>query len=296
MSEKKVDVAINVYGKPYQTIVAINSLLHYSKQHIHKIYFIVEKKQIDEKDIQIIREHINYENVEFFTPDYYLGWWAGKRRGLLNQILMFFKKYRYSIRYQYAFEKSNQDFWFMMHNDMLFKGDLIGEYLDKIGDHIGIGEIGQCHNCPAFETYCTPDKYVDFQPNLAQLEELYSHHPTLRAEVDGFYKRQKRSWPLPECRLNEFAALINMRIAKPLTAPIGKVLPPGFYGIIDIGIDFFYDMNRLGFRFKHLSFSKFAKHSWALPLRSSGHLSLFNHEIYAEEERIAKELVESNNY
>lgn len=52
----KVDVAVNVYGKPYQTVLSILSLLKYSKNYIDKIYIITEKttfwvRQIDYKRI-----------------------------------------------------------------------------------------------------------------------------------------------------------------------------------------------------------------------------------------------------
>ena len=41
MADKiKVDVAVNVYGKPYQTVLSILSLLKYSKNHINNIYII----------------------------------------------------------------------------------------------------------------------------------------------------------------------------------------------------------------------------------------------------------------
>ena len=42
MADKiKVDVAVNVYGKPYQTVLSILSLLKYSKNHINNIYIII---------------------------------------------------------------------------------------------------------------------------------------------------------------------------------------------------------------------------------------------------------------
>ncbi len=296
MPNRKVDVAINIYGKPYQTIVAINSLLKYSGKHINKIYFIVEKQQPNLEDIEIIKKNIQFENVEYFTPSIFLGWWSGKRVGLLNKILLYFKSYRYSIRYQYAFEKSKQEYLFVLHNDVIFYGDLIGKYLEQIESNIGIGEIGQCHNCPVFNIKCTPDAYQEYQPDLAEVMAHYRKFPELRAERNGNYKVAKKSWPLPECRLNEFAALINLKLAKKITVPYGKALPIGYFGHLDIGIDWFYDANNLGYRFKHFSFDQLAKHSWALPLRSSGHSSLFNKDQYILEETIAKELIDSNNF
>jgi len=46
MKIKNVDVAINVYGKPYQTALTIQSLLKYSGNHIGKIFLILEKTNL----------------------------------------------------------------------------------------------------------------------------------------------------------------------------------------------------------------------------------------------------------
>lgn len=296
MNIQKVDVAVNVFGKPYQTIVAINSLLKYSGQHIHKIYLIVEKKQKNEGDIDIIKRHIQFENIEYFIPDFYFGWWPGRRIGLLNLLLSKFNKYRYSIRYQYAYEKSNKDFLFLMHNDMIFSDDLIGAYLSSIGEAVGIGKIGQCHNCPAFEIHCTPKTYTEFKPSFNELVKLYEKFPHSRIVVNNILERQKRNWPLPECRLNEFASLINLKKSRKVTIPNGSKMPPGYMGLIDIGIDWFYQLNNLGLTFKHFDYSKFAEHSWAIPEQSAGHEALFNDDLYHREEEIAKKHVEEGNY
>ena len=41
----KVDIAINVYGKPFQTALAIRSLLKYSGDHVGRFFINLEKKQ-----------------------------------------------------------------------------------------------------------------------------------------------------------------------------------------------------------------------------------------------------------
>jgi len=42
---EKVDVIINVYGKPWQTLCTLKSLMLHSGEHIDKIYFIEEREQ-----------------------------------------------------------------------------------------------------------------------------------------------------------------------------------------------------------------------------------------------------------
>jgi hypothetical protein len=39
-----IDVAINVFGKPWQTIVTLRSLLKTNGEHIDRIYIVKEKK------------------------------------------------------------------------------------------------------------------------------------------------------------------------------------------------------------------------------------------------------------
>lgn len=43
-NKDKVDVIINVYGKPWQTLCTLKSLMKYSGKYIDKIYFIEEKR------------------------------------------------------------------------------------------------------------------------------------------------------------------------------------------------------------------------------------------------------------
>jgi hypothetical protein len=69
MADKfKVDVAINVYGKPYQTALSILSLLKYSKKYINKIYINIEKKQPEDFDETILKELPIDIPVIFYTP------------------------------------------------------------------------------------------------------------------------------------------------------------------------------------------------------------------------------------
>jgi hypothetical protein len=209
-----VDVIVNVYGKPYQTAVSLWSLMKFSEKHIGKIYVILEKKQPEGFDETLLRKLLVGLPVEIYTPPFFFGWWEGRRKGLVNQILLWFKSYRNSIRYQYAWEKSKAPFLFLMHNDMLIFDDLIGHYLSKIGPHAGIGQIGQCWNCPAFGTHCDGDRYWDYRPTPQEVVDLYESRPEGRAIVHGLVGLDQKSWPMPECRLNEHAALIQMSIAK----------------------------------------------------------------------------------
>ena len=283
-----VDVIINVYGKPYQTAVSLWSLMKFSKKHIGKIYVILEKKQPEGFDESLFRSLLAGLPVEIYTPPFFFGWWEGRRKGLVNQILLWFKSYRNSIRYQYAWEKSKAPFLFLMHNDMLIFDDLIGHYLSKIGPHAGIGQIGQCWNCPAFGSHCDGDRYWDFRPTPQEVVDLYESRPEGRAIVHGLVGLDQKSWPMPECRLNEHAALIQMSIAKPVTSPRGSIQPIGIKNKLDNGIPWFHGMSQKGYRMINESYEPFAKHAWTNGT-DCGHASLFDQDQYIQEEEIAKQ-------
>jgi hypothetical protein len=283
-----VDVIINVYGKPYQTAVSLWSLMKFSKKHIGKIYVILEKKQPEGFDESLLRSLLAGLPVEIYTPPFFFGWWEGRRKGLVNQILLWFKSYRNSIRYQYAWEKSKAPFLFLMHNDMLIFDDLIGHYLSKIGPYAGIGQIGQCWNCPAFGSHCDGDRYWDFRPTPQEVVDLYESRPEGRAIVHGLVGLDQKSWPMPECRLNEHAALIQMSLAKPVTSPRGSIQPIGIKNKLDNGIPWFHGMSQKGYRMINESYEPFAKHAWTNGT-DCGHASLFDQDQYNQEEEIAKQ-------
>ncbi|RXK47605.1 hypothetical protein [Aquirufa rosea] len=287
MKFQQVDVAVNVYGKPYQTAVSIWSLMKNSGQHIQRIYVTLEKSQPEGFDEELLKSLLDGLPITYFKPKFFFGWWEGRRKGLLNKILLYFKDYRYSIRSQYPWENCQSKYLFMMHNDMLFNGDLIGHYLSKIGDSVGIGQVGQCWNCPAFVGHCDGDRYWDFRPTMAELKKLYESKPDGRAVMHGLVEEGKMSWPLPECRLNEHAALINLDIARPVTSPRGPVAPIGLKNSLDNGIPWFQGMTLKGFKMVNESYMPFAKHAWTNDT-DCGHASLFDRNLYDREEKMAE--------
>ena len=129
MTEKRtVDVAINVYGKPYQTAITLLSLLKHSGQWIDKIYFIEERKQPANTDLRFLYTLFGDRLIRF-RPSFWLWTNPFKRRFLLK-----FSAFRHAIRYQYAWEKSDKQYLLITHNDVLYTDDLVGAYLQNIGD------------------------------------------------------------------------------------------------------------------------------------------------------------------
>jgi len=159
----KIDVIINVYGKPWQTICTLKSLLKHSGKHIDKIFVIKEKNQPHNEKIEWVFDY--FDNLVVYEPNKYN--FVTKEINLQDQ------NERYSVRYQYGFENSDKKYIFVTHNDVLYKNDVIGEMLELIGDSVGIGEIGQCWNCPANSAnLCSGEKFNEWNPSHEDIKKL----------------------------------------------------------------------------------------------------------------------------
>ena len=142
---KKIDVCLNVYGKPYQTIITLKSLLKHSSQHIDKIYLIEEEKQPNDYDFELIKNEVNYDGLVRFKPKQFL--WI-----LITDLNLYHtdNDYKMSLRYEYGLNNTDKSHMLLIHNDVLFQKDIVGELLNKDENLFGIGRVGQCWNCPLF--------------------------------------------------------------------------------------------------------------------------------------------------
>jgi len=282
-----VDIAIQYYGKPYQTALALHSLLRHSSHWIGRIYLTIEKRQPNAGDsVDLLRSLISHSEkpVQEHHPLFHIGW--GHPAGHLWK--SWIPAYRYSFRYQYAWENSQAQFLLLMHNDMLFHGDLISAYLDRLGGALAIGQVGQCWNCSAAAAgRCDPDRFQDFQPPESELRQLFHQFPGPRqSEYARVLKGREYTWPLPECRLNEFAALIDLQQARCIPkAPIF-----GAFEGLDTGSSWFWHAMRHGFRIQHLDFAPWATHAWATQPKG-GKSANNNRELYQRAEAKALQIL-----
>jgi len=273
-----IDVAINVYGKPFQTAVALLSLEKHSGKHINKIYFAKEQRQPGNISFEFLYDLLA-EKIIVYTPSYWNGWKSTDTARFDDT------EYRRSLRYQYAWEESNADYLFVTHNDVLYSGDIIGKFVGVIGQNAAVGEIGQCWNCPAFSAgVCNGDHYLDFKPTHEELLTLYNKYPTKRVGWERFVD-EKAPWPLPECRVNEWAALINLSLVKQETLPFGDSCPFGCM-TLDVGTQWFRDMALKGYGFVNHPLEEFASHGWVLN-GGGGHQALFEYDKYEQGEAAA---------
>jgi hypothetical protein len=285
---KKVDVCINVFGKPYQTLVTLKSLLEHSGDHIDKIFFIEESKQPKGYDFNIIKNNLKYKNMERYVPKYHF--WVHKTETFKCN---FDTDYRLSLRYQYGLEKTNKKHLLIIHNDVLFTGDVVSTLVSEIGDNFSIGNVGQCWNCPLnYEGICSGEKLNENLNNNIPYEDVINYvnkYPETRTYTQYRNNIDKiNPLPMPECRINEWCQLVDVEKYKKEVIPNGEVVPLGGYYGMDIGDVWFKQMIGKGYNFKHFDINKVCKHGYFSEV-GNGHTSLFNQKMYDEDEKRAED-------
>lgn len=261
----KVDVAINYYGKTLQTIATIHSLIYHSNKYIDKIYLVVEKKQPLLSSLFFVKKI--YPELLVYVPSAY--------EFMKSKVEYYNEEDRFKVRYQYPIEKSDKKYIFLSHNDVFYTGDVIGDMLANIEDNLGVGQIGQCWNCPAsFAQKCNSDSYHLYRPSNDELIELIKRFPSPRTNLSTI--DLENTFPLPECRLNEWACLLNREVLISESFPEGTGPLFGEYDKLDLGSKWFKYMNLRGYKFYNYN-QKFIHGFWAQDAGYPTQKSLFKY-------------------
>jgi len=297
--QEKVDVLINVCGKPLQTTLALLSLERACGKRIDTIYFTEEDTTRTEHDTPIIDDANSAYIIDrlqcrvVYQRPAQWNYCFPLERDKLDDT-----EYRHSIRYQYGWEMTDKDHVLIIHNDTYFHGDVVGALLDNIGDAVAIGHIGQCWYCPAaFTGRCDSSRYLDYRPDSGELLRLYRQtKPPQGSQLRAYHmpvmddRLMHQPWPLPECRVNEWCALIDMKKARPLTVPHGRVTPFGAIigvgpQILDVGCQWFREMNIRGHVCKNFDIYQYMHHD----VPPTGQPTLINEGRYKDKELAALE-------
>lgn len=267
---QKVDVIINLYGKPYQTICTLKSLMQHSGTHIDKIYMIIELEQPDNTNFNLVIQSFN--NLIVYKPSIFN--FINKGESLV------YDYERLSLRYQYGIEKSDKKYVFTTHNDVLYTSDIIGNMINQIGDCVGIGQIGQCWNCPANSVnLCSGERFYEWNPTYSEVMALPLPHVRTFPNMISTISPK----PLPECRLNEWACMLDRDVL------IKEGFPYfGVYGI-DLGTTWFRSMHLKGYKFKDYR-KDFIHTYWA---NDWGYQNQLNADKYKQAELNAKQYYEN---
>ena len=280
MSESaRVDVAMNIFAKPYQTALSLLSLLQFSGRHIDRIYLQFEPQgsMFDPAPPYAIAEYLG--DLGIWIVNYQPKYWL--HLDPVEPARLDDPEYRLSLRYQHAFEHTDKQYLFVLHNDVLIKRDIVGAMLDGIGDAFAVGQIGQCWNCPASNEIlvqdsrcadfaCSPERYRDFRPDFEGLKRLYAlaveRGVFVRPYWEGWETHYAADpWPLPECRVNEWGCLVDVAMTRPLVRPQGDILPFGGYEpcgkiCLDIDVVWFRELNRRGLYARHMDIRPYLTH------------------------------------
>lgn len=290
---QKIDVIINVFGKPWQTLVSLKTLLKHSSDYIDKIYFIEEPQQPNGDNVSWVVDELNYKNTVHFKPKYSL-WINGTDRNRYVQE----EEYMMSLRYEYGIRMTDKKYVMIIHNDVLFTSDIIQPFINNINGGFGIGLIGQCWNCPLFhETMCDGSKYNSVNHNYMEVMRAVNKHPQSRTFIFQGIINQNNPKPMPECRINEWCCLIDADLYKQNVIPNGNVLPFGGYFKVDLADAWFEGMVNNGYKAEFYNIYQNMKHGYFEDTKPTpeyclnshnGHSALFNQSIYLSEEEQAK--------
>jgi len=300
MSEK-VDINIAFYGKPYQAIVTIKTLMKYSSQHIDKIYLSRERFQ-PHNDYSGIFKVIDYfrndPTVKLIIqyPHHFLGLNAKDYQRAKIDI-----PYRQSILYQYPLEVSDKKYVVVVHNDMLFHGDMIGDMLKTFADGpqnvASIGSIGQCWSCPAGPDWggkCNSKLFEQFVPTKEEAIVLTKNHATPRRDLQLQIIEAGRVHILPECRINDYCAMFDVEKYRKETLPNGDIgCYGGHWNGVDICTIWSHDMFSRGYTFRHLSLEDYVRHA-AFDTTGSGTKANSSADTYWNAERNAEKYITEN--
>jgi len=300
---ERCDVALNIFAKPYQTALSILSLLANCREQIQTIWLQFEPagSRFDTTSPYAIAYYLRDElkvPCVIFQPEIWFDCDVAEYKRLHEDA------YRLGLRFEYAMEHSPSRLLFLMHNDVFIQRNLLAAMIQEMGDAFAIGPLGQCWNCPASSTSlmaqalqrppCRPESYATSQMPYKELSSIYA-----LADSTKHYKRsysdglaecfQDQPWPLPECRINEWACLLDLTKTRPLTLPEGAALPVGAYAqcgshTLDIGVAWFRAMHAHGLRAKH-----FATEGWLTHWVGTGHKSRLR---YTQAEEHAKGLLQ----
>lgn len=260
----KIDIAISYFGKPFQTIATIHSILAHSQQHIDHIYVSIERQQPYQdawKEVFRIKQLFQHKGLKLYFSTAFMPHEIDKDPANYSP------EQALNFRYEYAFRKSNKKLLLVLHNDMLFERDVVGDMIKRFENRMdtlmGVGLLGQCWNCPAFfDNKCSSTIFPAYRPSTEEAIHLYESHQTPRKALAMKRLAKGKAFPMPECRLNEHLCLINVDLYREACYPNGTA--PYFGGIwdgTDTCTEWFYDVVNKGYQFENFDWSKGAIHA-----------------------------------
>lgn len=249
----KIDVAVQSYRKPELLLYTLLSLKAHSAHLIDTVWINDDGSDdwvVSFYDSPIFTQLLDPWKVRVRRNSHRMGWWfwpvvkkyplyLSVSKRIMHSLRCFLKARRFSaerenIRYQWAIDNTDKNYLFIIHDDVFFKGDVLGVYIKYMRSLQGlvsiIGDLGQCWRC-GYKNECTPEL----------LES--GNVPDPIWPVDTVSK--SNAWP---CRVNEWCCLLNVTTAKMIEKK-HHVLFGNFDNGGDIGAYWFYLAHNEGYNF-----------------------------------------------
>jgi hypothetical protein len=271
---RKVDVAVQSYRKPESLIYTLMTLYEYSRDRIDTVFINDDCSNdgtvdyyLDERIQKYFRQwrlllRVNSRPVRWpvafvlgFRPRYmslrYFVKWG--YRNVKSGRRLFYD--RDDIRYQWALDSTDKPCLFLVHDDIEFRNDVIGAYLDSIESlkrPAIVGDLGQCWRCghSVGEDPCSPER-------IMKAWRPADDWPLTKPGTGGHGR---------ECRINEWSALVSVAAAMDILAK-ERCFFGNYDDYGDVGAYWFERALHLGYEFNdpfpaQKVRDKWYKHMW----------------------------------
>jgi hypothetical protein len=139
----------------------------------------------------------------------------------------------------------------------------------------------------------------NYNPTYEEVMNIFDKYHAARGYHVVTRMNKERPMPIPECRLNEFSALIDLEVIKKECIPNGTVNLFGSFNL-DIGDMWFREMFLKGYKFKNFRIDDYSVHGYYTSLikdpivNASGYIVQRDVNLYNESEEFAKRYYEEN--
>ncbi len=240
---EQIDVAIQSYKKPESLIYTLLSLKKSLNTDNKNPEFYIDTVWIDDdlsgedtikhyKDERLInimspiKIKLRVNKYWYKPPHACLTWpippyfkdlcFREKRRYLLR-LLTFKLSPEDDIRYQWAINNTKAKKLFIIHDDILFTGNIVKKYFDtfKTNSNLAIaGDLGRCFVC-AHNKECNPEKIMN---------KIYptDNYPKTKRKNPKLFKNYARI-----CRINEWCCMLDVEKTRKIKAHFGNYIDEG---------------------------------------------------------------------
>ncbi len=275
----KIDVAVNSFKKPELLIYTLMTLKKVAEDMIDTVYInddhsgdgtcdVYRASEVAEyfKPWKLnIRENprnvwINQAYPRGYYPDY-MDW----KYMLTHWHRFVLPKYEHdknNIRYQYAIDKTDKKYLYIIHDDIRFTKNVLEVYLksfEKDKNCFMVGDLGQCWRC-LFKDICSPQKIITGE-KPSPYWPLTPGKET--SDIKNFNPKQGYNM---DCRINEWSCLVDVEKLRDVSKK-SRGFFGNYYPRADIGAFIFCKGQEYGYTIDdpltdHIEQNKYFKHGW----------------------------------